>query len=196
MSFEYPLMCSESNLLLLHYFSGNATFEFVMVFTRWCLVLHNPSKSCLVLIPVKLYFIPKQSNLSLGVKVYKLDLYKLLSHLHIHIVLSCTYFAAKTLFFTLGDQQPHEYYWNCSHIFPCCWRGFHGFGRLLAVRTVVSVTVQRTARFGAEKSPGPEEIWDLLFAFCYRGYLSILLFRVYSSEDYSSFPGSVLESIM
>lgn len=56
-------------------------------------------------------------------KLYKLVLYKLLSHRN---SLFCTYFAAKTLFCTLGDQQPHEYYWNCCHIFLCCWRGFHG----------------------------------------------------------------------
>lgn len=98
MSPEYPVIYSESNLLLLHYFSGNANFEFMMNFLRWCLLLHNTSKSCLVLISVKLYFIPKQSNLSLGVKVYK--------SLSIRNAISCVYFAAKILFFTLGEQQP------------------------------------------------------------------------------------------
>ena len=73
---------------------------------------------------------------------------------------------------------------------------FPWFGRLLAVRSVGSVMVQRAARFRAEKSPGSEEIWDLLFAVRDRGYLSILLFRASSGEDYSPFPGNFLESIM
>lgn len=72
---------------------------------------------------------------------------------------------------------------------------FPWFGRLLAVRSVGTAMVQRAARFGAEKSHGPEEIWDLLFAVHDRGYSSSLLFRASSGEDYSPFQGSFLESI-
>lgn len=185
MSLEYPVTCSKSNLLLLHYFSGNATFEFVMVFTGWCLVLCNPSKSCSFLIPVKLYFMPKQSDLSLGVKVYK----PVYNHSLAHIFCS-----KDPLLYAWRPTAPWILLELLSYLsmllesFPWC--------RRLALRSMGSVTIQRAARFEAEKSPGPEEVWDLLFAIHDRGYLSILLFRASGGEDYSPFPGSFLESMM
>lgn len=193
MSSEYPLICSESYLLLLRYFSGHATFESVMVFVRWCLVLPNPSKSCSVLISVKLYFIPKQSDLSLGVKVHK-------SLLNGNSISLCMYFAAKILFFTLGDQQPLNI--AGTTVVPFHARGeLAWFGRQWGHCSEVS-GINYCSESGRVWGRGITWPWGdlgLVSAVCDTGcYLSILLFRAslrILCKNYSPFPGNFLESI-
>jgi len=131
--------------------------------------------------PCEAVFHSKKSDLCLRVKVYKM-MYK---HPLLHIFCS---------------KDPSLYTWWPTALsvllelllyLPMLMERFPWFGRLLAVTSVGSAMVQRPARFGVEKSPGPEEIGDLLFAAHDRAYLSILLFRASTGEDYSPLPSHV-----
>lgn len=95
------------------------------------------------------------------------------------------------MLFTLGDQQSCVCYLNWCFIFPCCQRGF--------LVLVASCSEVSGIKYDSEilwiwilcQIWHRDIIWhwrDLECAVCDRGYFSILLFTVFSCQDYSPFP--------
>lgn len=68
---------------------------------------------------LQLHFFPKQSSVSVGIKMYKMVLWELLSPRNLPPL---TQWRSPSLYLFAS----REYYWNHCRIFPCCQRGFHG----------------------------------------------------------------------
>lgn len=134
-----------------------------------------------------MYFILKENNTSVGVKVYKLVLYNLHSHRN---WLSCTILHSK---YALYSWWPTVLWISLELVLYLSMLSerFPYFGSCLQWRQ----WDQLWFRDSLNLNPLPHltqrnhlALRDMECAVCDRGYFSILMFTVFSSQDYPPFP--------